>query len=167
MKINKLPQSFYNQHVVDVARNLLGKKLVFNSFEGIITEVEAYRGADDEASHAYRHTNRSSIMFGPSGFVYVYLIYGMYYCLNIVTEEEGSASAVLIRGLKLPDIHLNGPGKICRHLGITKDQQGINVAEDDNFYIAENELDIPEIFATPRIGITKAKDRLWRFYIAP
>jgi DNA-3-methyladenine glycosylase len=146
-----------------VACDLIGKTLIFRTFQGIITETEAYRGRDDPASHAYPGlTPRNRAMFGPPGHVYVYLIYGMYYCLNIVTEEEGSPSGVLIRGLQLPDIYLNGPGKICRHLGITKNEYGINLLNHEHFYIAEG-TQCSTILATPRIGITKATDKLWRF----
>lgn len=154
---------FFNRHVTEVAHDLIGKALVFQNHQGIITETEAYRGRDDPASHAYPGlTPRNKAMFGPPGHVYIYLIYGMYYCLNIVTEEEGSPSAVLIRGLQLPDIHLNGPGKICRYLGITKNEYGINLLRHEDFYIAEGS-NLLNIIATPRIGITKATDKLWRF----
>lgn len=159
----KLSKDFFNRHVVDVAKDLLGKRLVFNSFQGIITETEAYRGSDDEASHSFRGmTPRSSVMFGEPGYSYVYFIYGMYHCLNIVTEEEGNPSAVLIRGLHVPTLHLNGPGKLCRHLGITLDHNGINLIDNDSFYIAEGMP--PLTFSSaPRIGIKKATDKLWRF----
>ena len=158
----KLNNSFYNKHAVEVAKNLLGKTLVFRKIKGIITETEAYRGTDDEASHAFSFTPRSSIMFGPSGYSYIYLIYGMYYCLNIVTEEENSPSAVLIRGLKLPDIHLDGPGKICKYLGITKEHNGINLVTDNNFYFTEG-INSVTYSSTSRIGIKKAIDKQWRF----
>lgn len=161
----RLTFNFYNRHVVEVAKDLLGKKFVFGDFQGIITETEAYRGKDDEASHAFRGvTKRSKIMFGPPGYVYVYIIYGVYYCLNIVTEEEGKASAVLIRGLQLPNIHLNGPGKLCRHLGIGKEHNGINLIQNEAIYISEG-IKVKNPLITPRIGISKAKDKLWRFII--
>jgi DNA-3-methyladenine glycosylase len=157
-----LSQKFYNRHVVEVAQDLIGKTLVFGKHQGIITETEAYRGSDDEASHAFKGpTPRSEIMFGPSGYSYVYLIYGMYYCLNIVTEPLGNPSAVLIRGLQLPDIHLNGPGKICKHLGITKIHHGINLINHHSFYVTGK--NITPYQATPRIGIKKGIDKLWRF----
>lgn len=164
----KLLYSFYNNNALTVARDLLGKKLVFNNYEGIITETEAYRASDDEASHAYRGvTQRNAVMFGPPGYVYVYIIYGLYYCLNIVTEEAGNASAVLIRGLLMQPsgIHMDGPGKICRYLGITKKENGINLINNNDFYITQG-IEIPKIIATPRIGISKAKDKLWRFCVA-
>lgn len=159
----KLTTAFYNNHAVDVASNLLGKKLVYGKFTGIITETEAYRGRDDEASHAYPGiTKRSAIMFGPPGYSYIYLIYGMYYCFNIVTEEAGEPSAVLIRGLKLPDIHLDGPGKICRHLGLSKQENGINLITSKHLYVTEG-IPIIKKSITPRIGIRKAVDKPWRF----
>ena len=86
----------------------------------------------------------------------------MYYCLNIVTEERNSPSAVLIRGLKLPDIHLNGPGKICKYLGITKEHNGINLVTDNNFYFTEG-INSVTYTSTARIGIKKAIDKQWRF----
>lgn len=160
-----LPSKFYNRHVVEVAQDLIGKTLVFGKHQGIITETEAYRGSDDEASHAFKGpTTRSEIMFGPSGYSYVYLIYGMYYCLNIVTEPLGSPSAVLIRGLQLPNIHLNGPGKICKYLGITKTHHGINLINHHSFYVTGKNI-IP-YQATSRIGIKKGVDKLWRFVAA-
>lgn len=159
----RLSQNFFSRNVVEVAKDLLGKTLVFNEFKGIITETEAYRGSDDEASHAFiGSTPRSYIMFGEPGYSYVYLIYGMYYCLNIVTEAKGHPSAVLIRGLKLSDLHLNGPGKICRHLKITKAHNAIDLNSDPNFYIT-NGSTITNYQKTPRIGIKKSTDKLWRF----
>lgn len=163
-KIAKLPYDFYNRDVVEVARDLLGKTLVFGNFKGIITETEAYRGTDDEASHAFKGiTPRSQIMFGEPGYSYVYHIYGMYYCLNIVTEEKGTPSAVLIRGLNLPHIHLDGPGKLCKYLGITREKHnGINLVSNDFFYLTEG-INSVTYEATPRIGIKKATDKPWRF----
>jgi DNA-3-methyladenine glycosylase len=160
--MHKLTQDFYVRHVVEVAQDLLGKTLVFGPFQGIITETEAYRGADDPASHAFKKTPRSEIMFGPPGVSYVYFIYGMYHCFNIVTEPEGQASAVLIRGLKLNNIHLKGPGKICKYLEINKTHNGLDLNTSTHFYVMGDEQQIPYT-ATPRIGISKATDKLWRF----
>lgn len=166
-KHGRLTQNFYNRDVVIIAQELIGKKLVFGNYQGIITETEAYRGCDDEASHAFRgQTNRTAIMFGPPGYTYVYMIYGMYYCLNIVTQEVGQASAVLIRGLKLSGIHLNGPGKLCRQLGITKKDNGICLFDNDDYYVAPG-VKINNIIITPRIGIKKAVDKPWRFVADP
>ena len=159
----KLPYDFYKRNVVEVARDLLGKNIVFGNHQGIITETEAYGGSNDEASHAYHGIkNRNAIMFGDPGYLYVYMIYGIHYCLNIVTEEVGQASAVLIRGLIVPNIHLDGPGKICRYLGITTKDNGINLVDSDGFYLTEG-INIKNIIATPRIGISKAIDKPWRF----
>jgi DNA-3-methyladenine glycosylase len=163
--MTKLPYSFFNRHVTQVAKELLGKKFTFGNHEGIITETEAYRGSDDEASHAYGgKTTRNTLMFGLPGRMYVYFIYGMYYCANIVTEEEGNPSAVLLRGLKLPNIHLNGPGKLCRHLGITKAENGINLITSDYAYLTEG-VDVKNVLITKRIGINKAIDKPWRFMV--
>lgn len=113
-----LKKSFYEQSSLTVAGKLLGKKLLFNQHQGIITETEAYIGQDDPAAHSARgYTKRTSVMFGSPGFSYVYFIYGMYYCLNVVTEQEGFPAAVLIRGIVLlsenkPNTIINGPGKI-------------------------------------------------------
>lgn len=163
----RLTYDFYNRHVVDVAKDLLGKTLVFGNHQGVIIETEAYRGYDDEASHAFRGcTNRSSIMFGPPGHTYIYLIYGMYYCLNFVTEEPGQASAVLIRGLKLPEINLNGPGKICRYLGINKIYNDLDLVHSNQMYVTHHEKEkAPLYLETPRIGIKKATDKHWRFIV--
>lgn len=156
---------FFSRDVPEVARDLIGKRFIFHEFSGIITETEAYRGQDDEASHAYKGlTLRNQAMFGPPGRIYVYFIYGMYYCLNIVTEEEGSPSAVLIRGLLLPHIHLNGPGKICKFLGVSVKEYGLNLLNHEHVYVAEG-VQYNEVKATPRIGIKKATDKLWRFIV--
>lgn len=161
----KLKSDFYNRYVVDVAKDLLGQKLVFGVHEGIITETEAYRGCDDEASHAYKGpTVRSQVMFGKPGYSYVYMIYGMYFCLNIVCEEEGQAAAVLIRGLQLSDKHLNGPGKLCQQLEITKEHHGMNMCESDLIYVKEG-IAVENYKTTSRIGIKKATDKLWRFIL--
>ena len=101
-------------------------------------------------------------MFGPPGYAYVYMIYGVYYCLNIVTEEVGQPSAVLIRGLKLPHLHLDGPGKLCRYLNITTKENGLSLVESPLLYVTAG-VEIHKKRATPRIGITKAMDKPWRF----
>lgn len=162
----KLGRDFFNRHCTEVARDLLGQVLVFGNHRGIITETESYRGFDDPASHAFRGpTPRSKIMFGTPGLSYVYFIYGMYHCLNIVTEEEGSPSAVLIRGLKLltpPCSLLNGPGKICREMKITREHSGIDLVTQEDFYVTTGEK-IEEFKTTPRIGIKVGMDNQWRF----
>ena len=103
-------------------------------------------------------------MFGPAGYSYVYFIYGMYHCLNFVTESEGFPAAVLIRGLKInaPNLHLDGPGKLCRHLGITRDHNGLDIITHDRFYVEDSSLSL-SYETTPRIGIRQGQDKLWRF----
>lgn len=164
----KLTRDFFNRPTLQVAQELLGKQLVFGSHQGIITETEAYIGQDDPACHAAKGlTPRTRVMFGPAGFSYIYLIYGMYHCLNFVTEEEGFPAAVLIRGLKVLDgsfMHLNGPGKLCRHLGMTRDHNGIDIITSDDFHVL-NTNQIPSFDSTPRIGIKVGTDKSWRFII--
>lgn len=162
----RLDRSFYSRHVVDVARDLLGKELFFHDHRGIIIETEAYRGADDPASHAFNGpTARTEVMFGPPGFSYVYFIYGMYNCLNIVAEPEGQAAAVLIRGVRLVDApfrKIKGPGKLCKEFGITREHNFLDLTVEPDFYV----LDGPpakNISVTPRIGISKNSEIAWRF----
>jgi DNA-3-methyladenine glycosylase len=156
-----LKRDFYNRNTLDVARDLLGKTLVFNGVQAEITETEAYVGRDDPACHAFRgRTKRTDVMFGPAGFSYVYLIYGMYHCLNFVTEEDGFPAAVLIRGARPFD----GPGKLCRGLGITLEHNRIDLTQSSDFHV----LDTPSAQhyeCTPRIGITQGKEKLWRFVL--
>lgn len=163
-------EDFFSQSAVDVAQNLLGQILVFYRHHGIITETECYRGADDPASHAYHGiTERTKVMFDKPGLSYVYLIYGMYHCLNIVTEPVNSPSAILIRGLKLLEPYtavLDGPGKICRVLNITKEHNYINLTNHKDFYISHGEK-TTSFISTPRIGIKNGTDKKWRFYIPP
>lgn len=104
------------------------------------------------------------MLFGPAGHFYVYIIYGIYHCVNIVTEEEGFGSGVLIRGLKLPEIHLDGPGKLCRHLGITKSHQGIDLTNSEMAYVTSG-IEAPPYLVTPLIGITKTIEKPWRFVL--
>ncbi|MGI4850662.1 MAG: DNA-3-methyladenine glycosylase [Janthinobacterium lividum] len=162
----RLQRDYFLQPTLHVAQDLLGKKLTFKDFSGIITETEAYISQDDPACHAARgRTPRTSIMFGVGGFSYVYFIYGMYFCFNVVTEAEGFPAAVLIRGLRLlnPETkNFDGPGKLCRHLGITKEHNGIDLTCAEDFYIEDSHLK-PDFLATPRIGIKVATDKLWRF----
>ena len=163
MTINRLDRSFFERPTVQVAQELLGKRLTFQNFSGIITEIEAYHQDNDPACHAYKgKTPRNTPMFGPAGHSYVYFIYGMYYCLNMVTEPEGTAAAVLIRGLKIDQLSLDGPGKLCRHLKITKDHNAIDLIECDYFYVTDEGIK-PNLISTPRIGIRQGTDKLWRF----
>lgn len=163
-----LSRDFFTQPTLRVAQDLLGKTMVFESTTGIITETEAYIGQDDPACHAARgKTPRNAVMFGPAGFSYVYFIYGMYHCLNFVTESEDMPAAVLIRGLQLIEplsLNLNGPGKLCRHLGITREHNGIDITTDGSFYVRDSGP-TPVFEATPRIGIKQGLDKHWRFVV--
>lgn len=162
----RLKRSFFLEPTLKVAKNLLGKTLVIDEKKIIINETEAYVGQDDPACHATRGmTARTAVMFGSAGFSYVYLIYGMYHCLNLVTEKEGFPAAVLIRGGY--DIqsgeNYNGPGKLCRHLGITKHiHNNIDIISATNFYVEDIGIS-PKYECTPRIGIKVGTDKLWRF----
>lgn len=164
----RLTRDFFNRPTLSVAQDLLGKIIVFNDFAGVITETEAYIGQEDPACHAHKGlTNRNAVMFGLPGVTYVYFIYGMYNCLNFVTEEPGKPAAVLIRGLMLVEpspLHLNGPGKLCRQLGITREHSGIDIIENIDFFVKDSPFN-PPFEATPRIGISKGQDKLWRFVV--
>lgn len=163
------PEEFYIRPTIKVAKDLLGCYLNRRLPSGeilsaAITEVEAYT-ADDPACHAYRGiTKRTEVMFGPPGRAYVYFIYGMYYCLNVVTEPEGTAGAVLIRGLQ--GAGLNGPGKICKHWQIDRELNGVELIYPNSpLWITGRPSGLkPKIKVSSRVGISQAQDRLWRFY---
>lgn len=162
----RLTREFFLAPTLTVAKNLLGKTLVLDSKRILINETEAYLGKDDPACHAAKGlTPRTAPMFGPGGFSYVYFIYGMYHCLNFVTEPEGFPAAVLIRGGYDTEsgINYDGPGKLCRHLGITKlTHNNIDTVIASNFYVEDRGLK-PQFQCTPRIGIKVGTDKLWRF----
>jgi DNA-3-methyladenine glycosylase len=182
----RLPKKFYLQDPVTVARNLLGKFLWRSTEKGImagkIVETEAYLSENDPACHAsLKKTKRNEKMFEPGGISYVYLIYGCYYCFNVVTAPAGKGEAVLIRALepvegqdimniyrplkKLKDL-TNGPGKLCTALDITIKENGLDLSESNELFITEGEkVDPDDIFVTTRIGLTKAVDLPLRFYI--
>lgn len=192
-----LKRDFYMQDTLTVSRELLGKVLVHKTSEstisGIIVETEAYLGAEDKAAHSYngRRTARNEVMYGPGGFSYVYFIYGMYDCFNVVTQPAGTAQAVLIRALEplqsleamsvnrfsrdltalnKKDIKnlTNGPGKLCRALNIDRSCNGLDLC-GSSLYIEENAVQEDfEIVSTKRINIDyseEAKDFPYRFYI--
>ena len=170
-----LSESFFQKPTLEVAKNLIGKTLVRRwkrrKILGIITETEAYLGFHDKASHATRgRTNRTDIMFAKAGYIYVYLIYGMYHCLNIVTEKKDFPSAVLIRGVKLPDsVYLNGPGKVCRHFHIDRALNREKLGEKAGLWIEHSSPILKtKILKGPRIGVHYAgvwANKLWRFYM--
>jgi DNA-3-methyladenine glycosylase len=180
-----LPREFYSKDTVTVAKNLLGKKIIRiigqNEISGIIIETEAYGHNDDAASHAFRKiTDRNKVMFEEVGFAYVYFTYGMYFCFNVVAKNPKSAAgAVLIRaikpenGIKImqknrgnPNLKnlTNGPAKLAQALNITKEQYGMDLTKKSELYITEG-IKFKKITSSPRIGITKAVDKLWNFKI--
>jgi DNA-3-methyladenine glycosylase len=156
-----LPESFYARDTVTVARDLLGKVLVCGAMAAPIVEVEAYLGVDDKAAHSYRGlTPRTRVIFGPPGRAYVYLIYGMHECLNIVAEPDGVAGCVLIRGVS----GIAGPGRLTKAFGITRAHYGLPVFEPGGTIEVRDEGWRPsEIIVTPRIGIRHCADWPLRF----
>ena len=175
--MRKLPRSFYDRETIVVARELLGKYLVHESRGveriGRIVEVEAYLGPHDLAAHSARGlTERTKVMFGPPGYAYVYLIYGMYYCMNVVTEREGHASAVLLRAVEpVKNIvgRTQGPGLLCNALRIDKRLNAHNLLSDDFYIAVPPKTDPIAIVKRPRIGVDYARHwakRHLRFYIA-
>ena len=177
-----IERAFYMRDAVSVARDLLGKKLVrLNGLEeisGVIVETEAYAGTDDAACHSYKRSgpaqaHRTNVMFGPGGYAYVYLIYGMYDCFNVVANSPGEPEAVLIRSLepregvsfmmerrKTQDIKklCSGPGKLCMALGITRAHYGADLCATDStiFITDEDPVSESQIVATPRINVDYA-----------
>lgn len=194
--MNKLGRAFFDRDTLAVAPALLGKYLVRvwqgERLVGRITEVEAYIGRCDRACHAYgyRRTPRTETLFAPPGTAYIYLIYGMYHCLNFVTEAEGEPAAVLLRGLepvegvvqmslhrfgKLPGEltpyqikhFLDGPGKVCKALNLTRAQNGLDLCGEELFLCDGGEPS-PPVRTGPRIGIDYAGEAVhypWRFYL--
>ena len=183
MQGRKLPRNFYDRDTLEVARDLLGKRLVWQNEDGRrsakIVEVEAYIGQEDPACHAAPGpTKRNQVMFGPPGHAYIYLIYGMYNCLNFVTEAEGFGAAVLIRAAepddgidimrrhspRLPDHSLlSGPGKLCRAFGLTTENTGLDLTTS-NLQVRDTRAGPVEVCSSPRIGISRGIKREWRFF---
>ncbi|GIZ50005.1 DNA-3-methyladenine glycosylase [Noviherbaspirillum aridicola] len=172
----KLARDFYDRDTETVARELLGMHLVRRGTgaerRGRIVEVEAYVGAHDLASHSSKGvTARTRVMYGPPGHAYVYLIYGIHHCLNVVTEPEGHGAAVLLRALEpLSGIAGNtrGPGLLCRAMGIDRSFDGLDLSGDLLFIEDPGGRDAPEIVAAPRIGVDYAGEwaqRPLRFYL--
>lgn len=163
----RILRDFFEQPTLEVAEKLLGNYLHFNNHKIMITELEAYVGFDDPASHAARGVSaRNQVMFGEAGFSYVYLIYGIYHCFNIVTETEGFPAALLIRGGKSiisPDTDLSGPGKLCRELGINREHNNCDLINSRELFLTYNEEIQGKIIRSPRIGIKKGLDKLWRY----
>lgn len=189
--MQKLDISFFDRDTLQVARDLLGKRLVRiidgRRLSGLIVEGEAYVGEADRACHAaHGRTARTEIMYGPPGRAYIYFIYGMYWCLNIVTGEPGFPAAILIRALEpregldvmrarrpgRSDHELaNGPGKLCVALDIDQRLNGVDLTESDALFVEDDEpLDPARIATSPRIGINgnlgQAAVVPWRIYVA-
>jgi len=171
----KFPRAFYDRDTVEVAHDLLGQQLVHRAGGvervGRIVEVEAYLGPHDLAAHSSKGlTHRTRVMFGPPGHAYVYLIYGMHCCMNVVTQAEGHASAVLLRALEPVanvELRTQGPGLLCKAMGIDRDQNGIDLTGTELFIRGDARAPRPAIVKRPRIGVDYAGHwarRLLRFY---
>jgi DNA-3-methyladenine glycosylase len=179
-----LPRNFYERPTVEVARDLLGKILVHRRAAGMIVETEAYLGGEDLAAHSARGvTPRTRVIFGPPGHAYVYFIYGMYECLNLVAEPDGKPGCVLIRALdplcgiramfrrrpaarKLEDL-ASGPGKLTLAMGITRAHNGRDITQGSLVVRKWKQQPPIEIAVTPRIGIAKCVDWPLRFVLVP
>jgi DNA-3-methyladenine glycosylase len=177
----RLGADFYAQDTIDVARNLLGKILVHKlrngtRLSGRIVETEAYLGVDDPAAHSFggRRTPRTEVMFGAPGTSYIYFVYGMHFCFNVVTMPRDIPQAVLVRALDPLDgislmqrdkphvsVHhlANGPGKLCTALGLTKEQNALDLVTSPELFIEDDGAVLPgEIIDGPRVGVAYAED---------
>ena len=186
----RIERKFYMRDAVTVGKDILGKIIVKKTADGRImsgriTEVEAYMGITDKASHSYggRRTKRTEVMYKEGGYSYIFLIYGMYECFNVTVGREGDPQAVLIRGVeplenknlmqekrkvkKEKDIS-NGPGKLTKALGITREDNGADLTASENFWLEDDGYKVKDIVETTRIGIDYAEEdalKPWRFYI--
>jgi DNA-3-methyladenine glycosylase len=193
-----LPRSFFAAHALQVAPRLLGCVLEHQTSEGLVavmlTEVEAYEGAADPASHAFRgRTSRNAVMFGEPGHAYVYFTYGMHFCVNMVCQPEGTASAVLLRAGRVTDgIPLaggrrasgrnggrpvawqdlaRGPARLCRALAIDRRLDGADVCDPASPLRLRPPVRagsggaVPDVSQGPRVGISAAAERPWRFWL--
>jgi DNA-3-methyladenine glycosylase len=181
-----LPLAYYRQPTLALARDVLGKLLWRRTVDGVvggrIVETEAYISAVDPASHNYRKPSpRSMTMFGPPGHAYVYFTYGMYHCLNIVTEPAGQSAAILIRALeplagldlmalRSPKLRLardyaRGPGRLCRALALTIADNGLSLMGDALRLSDAPAVPAAEVGVSPRIGISLGTDLPWRWFV--
>jgi DNA-3-methyladenine glycosylase len=174
-----LPAEFFARSVHEVAPELIGATVLVDGVGGRIVEVEAY-DQEDPASHGFRgRTARNAAMFGPPGHAYVYRSYGLHWCLNLVCEQEGVASAVLVRALEpthgiermrerrrlaAPRLLCAGPGRLCEALGITHEHDGLPL--DRPPFDLREPTEPPEIAAGSRVGITRAAELPWRYALA-
>jgi len=178
----RLPRDFYASDTIDVARDLLGKELVHSRpdgvvLSGIIVETEAYLGVEDPAAHSFggRRTARTEVMFGDPGFSYVYFIYGMHFCFNVITAERDNPEAVLVRAIqplrgykemqaRFPHLrreHLaNGPGKLCRALQIERSHNKMDLTESASLWIEEASSAV-DVVEGPRVGIGDRHDAVF------
>ena len=172
----RLTKAFFNRSVHEVAPDLIGATLLFGGVGGRLAEVEAYHHTDPAAHSFHGPTPRNVVMFGPAGYAYVYRSYGIHWCLNFVCEPKGSAAAVLIRAIEptvglarmrrrrgLSDVRLlcSGPGRLCQALGITRADNGL-MLDKPPFELLARSGEV-EIVAGPRIGLTKAVEKPWRY----
>lgn len=188
-RFKKLPRSFYLRPTLIVAKELLGKLLIrkigARLLIGKIVEVEAYLGEKDPASHTYRgKTKRNEVMFRQGGHLYVYFTYGMHFCANVVTRKEGVGEAVLIRAVEpVGGVEVmrknrgftrdgtdywnvtNGPAKLCEAFGIQREQNRIDLLGDEIFIARGVVVPKSVIASSTRIGIKRATDRRWRFFV--
>jgi DNA-3-methyladenine glycosylase len=188
-----IDREWFNRSAIDVAPDLIGCTLVRQlpdgqQLRGLIVETEAYQ-TGDPACHAYqKQTKRNRVMFGAPGYVYVYLIYGMYHCVNVVTDRDGEASAVLVRALQLESESVSmisispkeklervaaGPGKLCRVMQIDLSLYGTKLEQDQPLWIEQKstdfqamlDIDRHQLIQTTRIGLTKGVELPWRWYL--
>ena len=176
MPPRRLHHDFFDRSVHKVAPELIGATLLFDGAGGIIVEVEAYHHTDPAAHSYVGRTERNAVMFGPPGYLYVYCSYGIHWCMNFVCERDGSASAVLIRAIEpthglrtmmkrrgTDDIRqlCSGPGKVCQALGITRAHNALPLdAKPFELFAREDKV---SVVRGPRIGITKAVEKPWRY----
>jgi len=172
-----LARTYFNRSTLDVARSLIGKHLVRQTSNGLlsgrIVETEAYIGPEDLACHASRgRTARTDVMFGPAGVAYVYLIYGMYHCLNVVTEREGYPAAVLIRAVEETESAslIDGPGRVCRFFDIDRQLNRWDLTQRERLWLEDRSERVEnEVLASPRIGVDYAGEwaaKPFRFRLA-
>lgn len=179
----RLTRRFFERYCPDVARDLVGCRLVRNAggrrLSGIVVETEAYRGLRDPASHASRgRTPRNEVMFGPPGHAYVYFTMGMHHCLNVTTERRGLPAAVLLRAMQpvegieimaanrgIRDVRrlASGPGNLAKALGIDRELNGEDMAKSDRLFLEQGTAPGP-VNASTRVGVSVGRTRRWRFY---
>ena len=180
----RLSRSFFARDPVTVARDLLGRVLVSGEVAVRITEVEAYQGAGDPASHAFRgRTRRTAVMFGPAGHLYVYFVYGMHWCANLVAGDDGVASAVLLRAGQVMRGHdvawsrrpavrriealARGPAALTTVLALTGADTGLDLCERESLLglYAGQRVSDDQVAVGPRVGVATAADRPWRYWV--